>query len=329
MQNVFALLGIRPEVFFSVVLACAVFVSVLAVVLPQMSRQRLQGRMKSVAIERDEMRARERAKLGRQKSGKQSLRQVEQKGFAAKVVESLNLRKALVDEATMATLRVAGFRSQRHLTMFLFLRIALALVLLILATLYVGGLGFLSGQPVMVKTVACLGAAYVGFVLPVVYIRNMAAKRQLSIQRAWPDALDLLLICVESGKSIEASFKKVAEEIGIQSVPLAEELVLTCAELSYLPERRTAYDNLMIRTDLEGVRATMTALTQAERYGTPVGAALRVMAQENRDLRMNAAEKKAAALPPKLTVPMIVFFLPVLIAIILAPAGISIMDQMQ
>ncbi|MER0238719.1 type II secretion system F family protein [Fulvimarina sp. MAC8] len=328
MQELFALFGIRPEVFFSIVLSCAVFVSVLAVVLPQLSRSRLQSRMKSVAIERDEMRARERAKLGREKGGKQSLRQIEQKGVASKVVDSLNLRKALVDEATVAKLRVAGFRSQRNLTLFLFLRIVLALALLAFALLYIMGFGFLEGQPLMIRVVACLAVAYIGFVLPVMYIRNVATKRQASIQRAWPDALDLLLICVESGKSIEASFKKVAEEIGVQSVPLAEELVLTCAELSYLPERRAAYDNLMARTDLDGVRATMTALTQAERYGTPVGTALRTMAQENRDLRMNLAEKKAAALPPKLTVPMIVFFLPVLLAVILAPAAISIMDQM-
>lgn len=328
MQNFFTFIGIRPEVFFSVVLSCAVFVSVLAVLLPQMSRNRLQNRMKSVAIEREEVRARERAKLGRDKTSKASLRQVEQKGLASKVVESLNLKAALVDEATVAMLRVAGFRNQRHLTQFLFLRVVMALGMFALAALYIGGFGFLAGQPFTVRAVACLAVAYIGFILPVMYIRNVAAKRQGSIQRAWPDALDLLLICVEAGKSIEASFKKVAEEIGIQSIPLAEELVLTCAELSYLPERRAAYENLMARTDLDGVRATMTALTQAERYGTPVGTALRTMAQESRDLRMNAAEKKAAALPPKLTVPMIVFFLPVLLAIILAPAAIGIIDQM-
>ncbi|EAU43355.1 probable pilus assembly protein [Fulvimarina pelagi HTCC2506] len=328
MQGVFAIFGIEPEVFFSVVLSLAVFASVLAVVLPQLERNRLQSRMKSVAIERDEMRARERARLGRDKGGKPSLRQVEERGFVSRVVTSLNLRKALVDDATIAKLRVAGFRSQRHLTLFLFLRIALALALFAFAALYVLGLGLLAEQPLMMRIVACVGAAYIGFVLPVMYLRNAATKRQASIQRAWPDALDLLLICVESGKSIEASFRKVAEEIGIQSIALAEELMLTCAELSYLPERRTAYDNLILRTDLEGVRATMTALTQAERYGTPIGSALRTMAQENRDLRMNAAEKKAAALPPKLTVPMIVFFLPVLMAIILAPAAISMIDAM-
>jgi tight adherence protein C len=150
------------------------------------------------------------------------------------------------------------------------------------------------------------------------------AKRQQSIRRAWPDALDLMLICVESGMSLEMAFKKVAVEIGLQSPQLAEELVLTTAELSYLQERRKAYENLANRTGLDGVKAVCVALIQAERYGTPLGQALRVLAQENRDMRMAEAEKKAAALPPKLTVPMIIFFLPVLFAVIMGPAMIQI-----
>jgi tight adherence protein C len=124
--------------------------------------------------------------------------------------------------------------------------------------------------------------------------------------------------------SAEAAFRKVSEEIGGQSIALAEELTLATAELSYLQERRQAYENLAIRTGLEGVKSVMTSLIQAERYGTPLGQSLRVMAQENRDQRMNAAEKKAAALPPKLTVPMILFFLPVLFVVILGPTGIKV-----
>jgi tight adherence protein C len=125
--------------------------------------------------------------------------------------------------------------------------------------------------------------------------------------------------------SIEAAFRKVSEEVGSQSVPLAEELTLTMAELSYLPDRRQAYENLAKRTDLEGVKAVCMALQQAERYGTPLATMLRVMAQENRDMRMSEAEKKAAGLPPKLTVPMILFFLPVLFVVILGPAVIKVM----
>jgi tight adherence protein C len=161
--------------------------------------------------------------------------------------------------------------------------------------------------------------------IPTLFIRNRIARRQLSIRRAFPDALDLLLICVESGMSIEAALKKVSQEIIGQSIPLAEELTLTTAELSYLQERRQAFDNLAKRTDLEGVKAVCTALIQAERYGTPIGTALRVLSQEIRDMRMAEAEKKAAGLPPKLTVPMILFFLPVLFVVILGPAAIQVM----
>src|SRR5262249_55755075 len=153
---------------------------------------------------------------------------------------------------------------------------------------------------------------------------NLVQRRQTSIKQAFPDALDMLLICVQSGMSAEAAFGKVADEIGIASLELAEELSLTTAELSYLPDRRAAYENLGKRTGLPGVKAVTTALIQAERYGTSIGRALRVMAQENREARMAEAEKKAAALPPKLTVPMIVFFLPVLFIVIMGPAAIQL-----
>jgi tight adherence protein C len=180
-------------------------------------------------------------------------------------------------------------------------------------------------QSATVKFGLCLAAAYAGMQLPDLVLKNRIGKRQLSIKRAFPDALDLLLICVESGMSVEAAFKKVSQEIGTQSVALAEELTLTTAELSYLPDRKQAYENLAKRTDLEGVRSVCLALQQAERYGTPLAQTLRVMAQENRDMRMSEAEKKAAALPPKLTVPMILFFLPVLFVVILGPAAIRVM----
>jgi tight adherence protein C len=127
--------------------------------------------------------------------------------------------------------------------------------------------------------------------------------------------------------SVEAAFNKVAQEIGTNSVAMAEEMGLTTAELSFLPERRMAYENLAKRTGLPGVKAVCTSLVQAERYGTPVASGLRIMAKENRDLRMQEIEKKAASLPPKLTVPMILFFLPVLFIVILGPAAIKVMNM--
>jgi tight adherence protein C len=181
-------------------------------------------------------------------------------------------------------------------------------------------------QPLMIKVALAIGAAWLGLKIPDLFLKNMIMRRHKSIRRAFPDALDLLLICVESGMSIDAAFRKVSEEIGSQSIQLAEELMLTTAELSYLQDRREAFDHLAERTGIDGVKAICTALVQAERYGTPLAQALRVLAQEIRDMRMGEAEKKAAALPPKLTVPMILFFLPVLFIVILGPAAIRVME---
>jgi tight adherence protein C len=178
--------------------------------------------------------------------------------------------------------------------------------------------------PVLMRFAIAIGATFVGIKSPEIFLSNVTTKRQQSIRRAWPDALDLLLICVEAGMSIEQAFRRVSQEVGTQSVALAEELTLTTAELSYLPERRAAYEHLANRTGLDTVKAVTTALIQAERYGTPLGTALRVLAQESRDQRMSEAEKKAAALPPKLTVPMILFFLPVLFVVIMTPALIQV-----
>ena len=139
-------------------------------------------------------------------------------------------------------------------------------------------LGGLAEQPPLIKLFVCIVVAYAGFYAPELYVSNRASKRKQSIQMAWPDALDLMLICVESGMSVEAAFRKVADEIGAQSVELAEEFVLTNAELSYLQERQQAYENLASRTGLESVKSVSQALVQAERYGTPVAQALRVLA---------------------------------------------------
>lgn len=327
MDSILAVIGLSSSQALGIFVAVAVFTTMMTVALPLLSGNNLKTRMKAVALEREEVRARERARLSieKERGRKGTVRQAESSGLAAAVVEKFNLQKALVDDNTVSKLRIAGFRGQRPLTLFLFARVTLPLVMLTLAVIYIFGIGLLSDRPVMLRVSVCLIVAYVGFYLPNIYISNKAANRKQSITRAWPDALDLLLICVESGLSIEGAFRRVSDEIGIQSVPLAEELVLVCAELSYLTDRKTAYQNLALRTGIEDVRAVSTALIQAEKYGTPIGQALRTLSQESRDMRMNAAEKKAAALPPKLTVPMIVFFLPVLFAVIIGPAIIQVM----
>lgn len=316
----------QRQTLISIFIMFAMFATVLTLLLPYFQRNPLKNRMKSVALEREAIRARERARIANEKERGISLRH-QQKAGIRDFVEKLDLRRALADEKTVASLRQAGFRGQNPLNIFLFMRFILPFAFLGVAIFLIFGLGMLKQQTAFMRFVICIVVAYAGFYAPNLYVSNIAAKRRESITLAWPDALDLMLICVESGMSTEAAFRRVADEIGIQSADLAEELMLTNAELAFLPERRLAYENLASRTGMEAVKSMTQALIQAERYGTPVATAMRTLSQESRDMRLLAAEKKAAGLPPKLTVPMIVFFLPVLFMVILGPAMIQLFGQ--
>jgi tight adherence protein C len=310
-----------PQTLIAIFSALAVFSAIVVAAWPYLARDELASRMRQISNERERIRARERAKLEAQK--KPASLRMEPKKFFKDIVDRFNLARQAEDGNTVKMLRQAGYRGQNPVFVFLTLRLIMPLVMFALAMLYIFVLLKID-KPFMLKFSIALVVGYAGYFGPTIYVRNQITRRQKSVRRAWPDALDLLLICVESGMGIEGAFRKVSEEIGGQSIPLAEELSLTTAELSYLQDRRKAYDNLAERTGLEGVRGVVTALVQAEKYGTPIGTALRVLAQENRDMRMQEAEKKAAALPPKLTVPMILFFLPVLFAVIITPAAIQV-----
>jgi tight adherence protein C len=301
--------------------AIAASATAYTLIMPLFAGEGLAKRMKAVASERERIRQRERERLNKSNE-KVALRQTP-KQLVSKVVEDFNLTKWLAQESARDKLTMAGYRGQAPYVTFLFARMVAPIVLLIASVIYVFLIAHLE-KPMPIKICICVGAAYLGLQAPMLFLKNLISKRQLQIKRAFPDALDLLLICIESGMSIEAAFRKVASEIAGQSVALSEEFTLTTAELSYLQDRKVAYENLARRTGLEGVKSVCLALQQSERYGTPLGQSLRVMAQENRDMRMNEAEKKAAALPPKLTVPMILFFLPVLFVVILGPTYIKI-----
>lgn len=310
----------RPEVLITFLTAVALFATILTVVMPSLSRDRLPARMRVMATERDKMRSQRLSELGK-KDGK-GLR-TSSNSFMTDMVDRFDLRKMFESDELRDKLKQAGLRGQAPLIAYMFFRVAMPIIVAIAGLIY---MFFITAHeyPPVVKVGVALGAAYLGYFLPNMFVENAVQKRQQSIKESFPDALDMLLICVQSGMSAEAAFGKVSAEVGTQSLELAEELSLTTAELSYLPERRQAYENLAKRTGLPGVKAVAMALIQAERYGTPVGAALRTMAKENRDARMMEAEKKAAALPPKLTVPMIIFFLPVLFIVILGPAIIQV-----
>ncbi len=312
------------QTILAALVAIATFATILTVTIPLFETDRFSRRMKIIASERERIRARERDRLNESKI---SLRQ-QPKAYMKNIVERFNLSSWLGTDKAKKQMIMAGFRGPQAEVAFLFFRLVTPIILFLLTLLY---LFFLSnfGWSNIMKIGVAIGALYIGLKAPEIYISNTIAKRQQSMGRAVPNALDLMLICVESGMSIEPAFRKVAQEIGAQSVPLAEELTLTTAELSYLSDRRQAFENLGARTGLDSLKQISTVLTQAERYGTPLGQALRVVADESRQKRMSAAEKKAAALPPKLTVPMILFFLPVLFAVIITPAIIQVQASMR
>jgi tight adherence protein C len=316
----------QPESFVVAFVALAVFATIVTLALPLLQGNRLQSRMRAVASERAAMRKKERARMFEEPT-RPSLRR-SPKSFMRIIVERFNLQKLFDAEEMREKLRMAGLRGQAPLFTFLFFRLVMPVIVFLAALFYLFVVNDF-GRPPLVRLLIAGGGGYLGFFLPNLFIANRIQKRQQLLSRAFPDALDLLLICVESGMSIEAAFAKVADEIGSQCIELAEELMLTTAELSYIQDRRQAYENFGKRTGLSGIKAVATTLIQAERYGTPLGQALRVMAQENRDMRMQAAEKKAAGLPPKLTVPMILFFLPVLFVVILGPAAIRMMETFK
>ncbi len=285
---------------------------------PMLQGDNKKKRMESVAAARETMR---KSRLdGLQNEAR--LRS-DGKGVAKNLVDRFSLEKLLEASDLKDKMAQAGLRGQKPIYFFYMSRLLLPLAMLLfgIITLLILNLPEWDFTQRMAGT---MGLVVFGYYLPALYVKNIANKRLASIMPVFPDALDLLLICVESGMSVELAFARVAEEMGDSSVEMAEEFSLTTAELSYLTSRRLAYENLARRNNHPGIRAVATALVQAERYGTPLGDTLRTMANENRQLRVMEAEKKAASLPAKLTVPMILFFLPVLFIVILTPAALRI-----
>ena len=306
----------------TMIAAVAAFASVMAVGLSVTDRSQLSSRLKAVAAKRQELSVRQRDALKPAARRQPPRRHV---GVMRAVLARLKLQDRLEGKDIRAKLAQAGWRAPSAAVTYAFSRVASPVLLFALALLYANS-ALAHARPA-VRVGAVLGGLVLGVWLPRILLANAVQKRQKVLERAFPDTLDLMVICVEAGLSVEGALLRVTDEVGESCPEMAEEVGLTAAELAFLGDRRTAWDNLADRTGLPQVKSLCTALVQAEKYGTPVGQALRVLAQENRESRMAAAEKKAAALPAKLTVPMIVFFLPVLFLAIAGPAAIQIANM--
>src|SRR5579863_3332914 len=232
---------IDPHFLAMVFAAIAAGATVLTLAMPYLASDTLGRRMKAVALERDKIRQRERERLAL--NSKVSLRQ-SPRAYMKRAVDNFNLSKWVGQEEAHQLLVQAGYRGQAPYVTYLFFRMTMPVAMLLASLFYIFVVLDLDYPP-MLKIAMCIGCAYFGMHSPNLYLKNKITRRQQSIRRAFPDALDLLLICVESGMSVEAAFRKVSDEVGTQSVPLAEEFTLTTAELSYLPDRRQAYDNLV------------------------------------------------------------------------------------
>jgi len=268
-------------------------------------------------LSRKQMEGLQRPSAIRQQRGKPHVELVK------KLLGALNLQHVLASDNLRRELAQAGLRGRQVVAAYVSTRILMAIGAGI-ATLIMLGLMKKFPYPEFAKFIFAGIGAVVGFYLPKLLLANTVQKRQQEMTDAFPDALDLLVICVESGLGVEAAFSRVTEEIIESSPILAQEFGLLTAELAYLGDRRQAYTNFTNRTGLPSAKALSTALIQSEQYGTPVGVALKVLSTEKRAERMSEAEKKAAALPAKLTVPMIIFFLPVLFIVVIGPAAMQV-----
>ena len=320
--NPFLPFGLSPENLLLVLMTAVAFMTVLAVWYGLIERDPMERRARVLADRRTELRASVLKERG------QSRRQQESLSVMRRVVKSLKLMQSQQSSKLTDRLAQAGLRSRDAVTVFLFFKVATPVLLAAAVFLLVHFLEIADLSPAA-RLCAVLGGAGLGFFAPELYVSNLTSKRQLALSKGLPDALDLLVICAESGLALDIALERVANEIGAANPALAEEIELTSIELGFLPERRQALLNLSRRTNLPAIRGVVNTLLQTEKYGTPLSQSLRVLANEFRDQRLLRAEEKAARLPATLTVPMIVFILPVLFIVLIGPAIISVMDNLM
>ena len=247
-----------------------------------------------------------------------------------KVKEAMQGMKVLQESQVkmiQQKLAQAGFRNKEWAVVVLFARMVLPVVLGLVGVVLFYWTDVFPDWSSFKRFMGFAGLVVLGYKGPEIYLKNTAGKRTKAIQKGLPDALDLLVICAEAGLTVDAAFNRVAKELGRAYPELGDEFALTAIELSFLTERRQAFENLAYRVDLDAMRGVVTTMIQTERYGTPLASALRVLSAEFRNERMMRAEEKAARLPAIMTVPLILFILPVLFVVILGPAACSISDS--
>ncbi|MGQ0580668.1 MAG: type II secretion system F family protein [Reyranella sp.] len=302
------------EKSFAIIIAAATFVAFWALGMALTWQPPIEARLKALRTRR--MKTRGEYVVVKKSSKTASL------GFLREIADRLNLLRGTAADQTSRKLRQAGFHSRDAAVIYVFIKLALPLLL---GFLMIGltSVTNLIEVPEDFVLATCVGAVLVGFMLPEVYIKNVATKRREILNSLLPEGLDLLTICVEAGLSIDAAFRRVSREMQGSMPELAVEFEMTAIELTYLPDRQQALENMADRTDSAAVAALVNALRQTEKYGTPLAASLRILSQEFRQTRASKAEEKGARMPALMTVPLMVFILPTLITVLIAPAIMS------
>ncbi len=320
-HNIFGIDVIQVATLMSAVSVLAMLVMLYAATT---ARDPMAKRVKALNERREQLKAgitastRKRAKLTQTNKSTEQMRAV------------LNSFKVLQDKqlkAAQIKLMQAGIRSKDAAVAVIFGRMVGPILLGGAVAFGVYGLGWLADHNWLVRYLVVAAAILLGYYAPGIFLKNRITKRSAAIRKGLPDALDLLVICAEAGLTVDAAFHRVARELGKGTPELGDEFALTAIELGFLTDRRQAFENLAMRVDLDAVRGVVTTMIQTEKYGTPLASALRVLSAEFRHDRMMRAEEKAARLPAIMTVPLILFILPVLFVVILGPAACSISDN--
>jgi tight adherence protein C len=320
-------MGVDVMMVATVLAAVATFAVLVAIYAATTVRDPMAKRVKALNERREQLKA------GIVASSSKRRKKITNRNEAAdKVRTLLSSLKMLQDEQVekaQTRLMQAGIRSKDLAFVVIFARFVLPAVL---GTIVLVGVYLLDWFPdwgALKKYGLCAGTLIGSYKAPDIWLKNKITKRTHAIRKGLPDALDLLVICAEAGLTVDAAFNRVARELGRAYPELGDEFALTSIELGFLTDRRLAFENLALRIDLESVRGVVTTMIQTEKYGTPLASALRVLSAEFRNERMMRAEEKAARLPAIMTVPLILFILPVLFIVILGPAACAISDNLM
>jgi len=318
------LLGVDVILVGTILAAIAAAAVVLAVYAALTVRDPMTKRVQQLNARREELKA---GVIARPHAKRQSLvRRTKVTDQIKGALENMKVLQESQVKVIQQKLAQAGIRNKEYAVAVIFLRMVLPIALGLASGLLLYVLEIFPEWGSFNRFLGFAGAVILGYKGPEIYLKNMATKRTDAVRKALPDALDLLVICAEAGLTVDAAFNRVARELGRAYPELGEEFALTAIELSFLTERRQAFENLAYRVDLDAIRGVVTTMVQTERYGTPLSSALRVLSAEFRNERMMRAEEKAARLPAIMTVPLILFILPVLFIVILGPAACSIAD---